>query len=151
MGQVRDRWLIRFPCVTCGKFRYFKSKYVRTWAGPGTLTCSDDCSNKTAEWNAMHLLPISSFPIFHFSFHISSFQLFWATFLVTWGGPRSESSNQISERVIIRLWRKCIVFWKNLPRSSFSAFGTSRPYQAFVKHTVQQSKSSENASPGCKM
>ena len=28
---------------------------------------------------------------------------------------------------------------------------TSRPYQAFVHHTVRQSKSSENSSPGCKM
>ena len=48
--------------------------------------------------------------------------VFWTTFLVTWGGvaPRSEGLNQILERIIICAWHK----------------------QAFVHHTVRQSKSS---------
>ena len=94
-----------------------QAKMTTQWLHGWTLTCSDDCSNKTDEWNVMHLLPISSF---HFSSHSYCSE---RLFLVTWGGvaPRSESSNQIAERVIICPWCKRSYFkpnWKNLTRSS---------------------------------
>ena len=84
--------------------------------------------------------------------------VFWTTFLVTWGGvaPLSESLNQILERIIICAWHKWSYFepnrrWNktNLTVCSELSQETLRPYQVFVNHTMLQSKSSENLSPGC--
>ena len=82
--------------------------------------------------------------------------VFWATFLVTWGrvAPRSESSNQIAECIIIDAWCKRLYFEPNKNLSCAQLILSFlkrllRPYPAFV--TVQHSKSSENSSPGCKM
>ena len=63
----------------------------------------------------------------------------------------SRMHNYMCMTLVIVFWTKLEVEKTHLAAHSQLSQETLWPYQAFVNHTVQQSKSSQNSSPGCKM